>query len=540
MSPQYTKVRLQRKGYDIEINPKDQRGYHLRSQSYSPLSLTTLTQSSTTRTPKIQIEPPSSSQSQSVPNVEPGHPMFDDLSSTFEESDTMTPNDGNDKTITSLSMSVNTSEKVMNLLDVPDFKIESEISTPRRSAYVNPGDIRVHKKARLSIIIPSEVMSASNKESLPKNLQISRDSVSDELPNSMSSSSIPTPALNDEDLFSDLGSSACDDQLTDVFDELDSDGHNSPCPENIEKLIQACAQNTVALAPSCLSPISERSLLSHNSNEGQADNCTLNVSTPISSLSSNSRRSTPAGVGIGSGVRDEVPVNSLVKKSSQHSNTPASMSEEFQKKSNHSRPNSGHSRPTTSLSIIDANLDHPSPTSSRCNSRHSTLTPISNVDRNTSKLAPPNVVDLIENPSPYNFIESPQIISPVLNSRCSTPEPLEEENISCDSPISVLTERNSSRSIHSLVSEAKRKLAFHSRTSNHESSKSTLYKMTKSSGSKTPSQSHCSLDGDENRGYSIPSPQVHINSFHGDNRTLSESRFSLTSSIGSRSRPMLH
>nr|CDS25608.1 hypothetical protein HmN_000604500 [Hymenolepis microstoma] len=533
------KVRLHHKGYDIEINPKNHRNYQLRSQSNSPMSLTTFTQSSITRTPKIQIDPPSSTQSLSIPNVEPAHPVSDDLSSAFEDSDTMTPIDDNDKTITSPSMSVNTSQRGMNLLEVPYFKIESEISTPRRSAYVKPGDTRVHKKARLSIIIPSEVMSTSNKDSLPQNLNISIDSLSDEPPSSISSSSIPTPALNDEDLFSDLGSSACDDQLTDVFDV--SDGFNSPCPENIEKLIQVCAQNTVALVPSCLSPISERSLLSHDSNQRHADTANLNANTQIGSLLSNSRRATPAGVGVGSGVRNEVPANGSVMENSRHSNPPTTVSEKFQKESNRSRPNSGHSLPTNPLSISDANLDHPSPNSSRSKSRHSTLTPISNADLNVSihsKLRTPNVADQNENPLPDYFIESPRIDSPVLDSRCDTPEPPEDENISCESPISVLTERNSSLSAHSFMSEAKRKLSFHSRTSNRESTKSTSYKVSKSSSSKTPSQSHRSLDGDEDRICSIPSPQIHVNSFHGDNRTPSESRYS--SSIGIRNNSILH
>lgn len=103
------------------------------------------------RTPKIQIDPPSSTQSPSFPDLKPNRPASDDLSSLSDDSDTMTPIDENDKTITSPSISVNNSEKEMKLLNVPAFKIDSEISTPRRNAYVKPSNGTVYKKVILSL-----------------------------------------------------------------------------------------------------------------------------------------------------------------------------------------------------------------------------------------------------------------------------------------------------------------------------------------------------------------------------------------------------
>lgn len=325
------------------------------------------------------------------------------------------------------------------------------------------------------------------KESLLQNLNRSKNISTDESLNSLSSSSITTPAMNDEDMLSDLGSGACDDQLTDVFDRFDSDDFNSSCPENIEELIQVCVKNTMALVPSCLSPISERSLPSRVSNKEHTDRGNFIESTQISSLPLNSRMDAPDGEQNENDILDAVPTESLVVENSKNSKL-SSISYGSQKISNHSRKNSGRSLPTTSSNIIDVNLDHQSLNSSRSeskrlkdrndlfeasmilikegSSRHSTPTPISDADQiisTHSKLISPNVADQSEDPLWANFIESPQINSPVLNSRNGTPEPAEDENLSYEAPMSVLMGRNLSFSAHSPVYEAEQKTPSHSR-----------------------------------------------------------------------------
>ncbi|VUZ45120.1 unnamed protein product [Hymenolepis diminuta] len=548
---------LHHRGSDIETT-REIENSSPSFQTSSTISLTTLTQSSIMRTPKIQIDPPSSTHSLSIPDLKPNYPASDDLSSLSDDSDTMTPIDENDKTITSPSISVINSEKEMKLLNVPAFKIDSEISTPRRDAYVKPSNETVYKKARLSIIIPSD---ASMKESLLQNLNRSKNISTDESLNSLSSSSITTPAMNDEDMLSDLGSGACDDQLTDVFDRFDSDDFNSSCPENIEELIQVCVKNTMALVPSSLSPISECSLPSRISNKERTERGNFIESTQISSLPLNSRMDAPDGK---ENESDAVPTDSLVAENSKNSQ-PSSISYGSQKISNHSRKNSRRSLPTNSSNMTDVNLDRQSLNSSRSESkrlegrndlfetsmilikeeysRHSTPTPISDADQiisTHSRLISPNVADQSEDPLWANFIESPQINSPVLNSRNGTPEPPEDENLSYEAPISVLMGRDLSFSAHSPVYEAERKTPSHSRASNPKSSKSTLHKIGKSDGSKTSSRSHSVIDGDEDMTSSIPPPRLVMNSFHRDNRPISESRFSLSSSVGIRNNPIQH
>ncbi|KAM3178411.1 hypothetical protein ACTXT7_002628 [Hymenolepis weldensis] len=554
------KAFLYHNGSDIETTRKIENSSP-SSQTSSAISLTTLTQSSMMRTPKIQIDPPSSTQSPSIPDLKLNRPVSDDLSFLSDDSDTMTPIGENDKTITSPSISVNNSEKEMKLLDVPAFKIDSEISTPRRNAFIKPSNGTVYKKARLSIKIPSD---ASLKESLLQNLNRSKNISADESLNSLSSSSITTPAINDEDMLSDLGSGACDDQLTDAFDRFDSDDFNSSCPENIEELIQVCVKNTVALVPSSLSPLSERSLPSRVSNKEHSDKGNFIESTQISSLPPNSRMDASEGEESESDILDEVPTESLVVENSKNSKS-SSISYGNQRISYHSRTNSGRSLSTTSSNIIDVNLDHPSLNSSRSeskrledrnnpfeasvilikegSSRNSTPTPISDADQIISihsKLISPNVADQSEDPVWGYFIESPQINSPVLNPRNDTPEPAEDENLSCEAPMSVLVGRNLSFSAHSPVYEAEQKTPSRSRASNSKSPKSTLHKINKSDGSKTSSRSQSVIDGDEDKTSSLPPPRLLMNSFHRDNKPISESRFSLSSSVGIRTNSIQH